>query len=104
MFGPRQDPLVETKNAFGSLQEDDCFDTEHGLWEKEMLMVRKFYETNTQPPDEVFSSWSEKLKAYYFMLTKFDPVKDALVETNVEDEVEVESETDESARDIARGV
>ncbi|MFS7894741.1 hypothetical protein Hanom_Chr09g00848991 [Helianthus anomalus] len=104
-FGPRVSPTVETKNNFDTLQnEEDCFDTEHGLWEKEMLMVRKFYEINTQSPDNVFSSWSEKLKAYYVRLTKFDPVKEALVETNVEDELEVESETDESARDIARGV
>ncbi|MFS8033148.1 hypothetical protein Hanom_Chr17g01566111 [Helianthus anomalus] len=69
-----------------------------------MLMVRKFYETNTQPPDEVFASWSEKLKAYYLMLTKFDLVKEAMVETNAEDEVEVESETDELARDIGFGL
>ncbi|MFS7993024.1 hypothetical protein Hanom_Chr12g01089171 [Helianthus anomalus] len=69
-----------------------------------MLMVRKYYETNTQPSDEIFSSWSEKLKAYYLMLTKFDPAKEAMIETKGEDEVEVESETDESARDIARGV
>ncbi|KAM0060980.1 hypothetical protein Hdeb2414_s0004g00130571 [Helianthus debilis subsp. tardiflorus] len=104
-FRPRQSTLVETKNSFDTLQnEEDCFDTEHGLWEKEMVMVRKFYETNTKPPDDVFSSWSEKLKTYYVMLTKIDPVKENLVETNVEDEVEVESETDESARDIARGV
>ncbi|MFS7916645.1 hypothetical protein Hanom_Chr03g00179741 [Helianthus anomalus] len=60
-FLPRVSPIVETKNAFDTLQnEEDCFDTEHGLWENEMLMVRKFYETNTQPPDDVFSWWSEK--------------------------------------------
>ncbi|MFS7994561.1 hypothetical protein Hanom_Chr12g01107501 [Helianthus anomalus] len=89
-FGSRQSPILETKNTFGKLQdEEDCFDTEHGLWEKEMLMVRKYYETNTHPPDDAFSSWSEKLKAYYVMLTKFDPV---------------ESESDEAARDIAHGV
>ncbi|MFS8023776.1 hypothetical protein Hanom_Chr16g01455511 [Helianthus anomalus] len=105
MFGPRESPKVETKNAFGSLQDDeDCFDTEQGLWEKEMLLVRKFYETNTQPPNDVFKSWSEKQRAYYVMLTKFDPVNEAMIETKNEDEIEVESETDESARDIVRGV
>ncbi|MFS7996540.1 hypothetical protein Hanom_Chr12g01131131 [Helianthus anomalus] len=104
-FGPRQCPSLETKNSFESLQvEEDCFDTEHGLWEKEMLMVRKFYETDTQPPDDVFKSWSEKLRTYYMMLTKFEPVNEAMIETKNEDEIEVESETDESARDIARGV
>ncbi|MFS8019152.1 hypothetical protein Hanom_Chr15g01400501 [Helianthus anomalus] len=104
-FGPRESPRVETKNSFDTLQnEEDCFDTDHGLWEKDMLMVRKFYETNTQPSDDVFKSWSEKLRAYYVMLTKFDPVNEAMVETKNEDEIEVESETDESARDIARGV
>ncbi|MFS7991459.1 hypothetical protein Hanom_Chr12g01070991 [Helianthus anomalus] len=69
-----------------------------------MLMVRKFYETNTQPPDAVFKSWSEKLRAYYVMLTKFDPTNEAMIETKDEDEIEVESEMDESARDIASGV
>ncbi|MFS7991463.1 hypothetical protein Hanom_Chr12g01071031 [Helianthus anomalus] len=69
-----------------------------------MLMVRKFYETNTQPPDDVFKSWSEKLRAYYVMLTKFDPTSEAMIETKDEDEIEVESEMDESARDISSGV
>ncbi|MFS7954812.1 hypothetical protein Hanom_Chr07g00635041 [Helianthus anomalus] len=47
-FGPRQNKLVETKSSFGKLQdEEDCFDTEHGLCEKDMLIVRKFFETNT---------------------------------------------------------
>ncbi|MFS7969648.1 hypothetical protein Hanom_Chr09g00811641 [Helianthus anomalus] len=69
-----------------------------------MLLVRKFYETNTCPPNDIYSSWSDKMKAYYVMLTKFDPVKDAMVETSVENEVEVESETDEAARDMASGV
>ncbi|KAJ0869919.1 hypothetical protein HanRHA438_Chr11g0494401 [Helianthus annuus] len=104
-FGSRQSPTLETKNSFDTLQnEEDCFDTEHGLWEKDMLKVRKFYETNTQPSDDVFKSWSEKLRAYYVMLTKFDLVNEAMVETKNEDEIEVKSETDESARDIARGV
>ncbi|MFS7999397.1 hypothetical protein Hanom_Chr12g01165641 [Helianthus anomalus] len=69
-----------------------------------MLLVRKFYESNTCPPDDIFTSWSDKMKAYYVMLTKFDPVKEAMGERSVENEVEVESETDESARDIVRGV
>ncbi|KAJ0771216.1 hypothetical protein HanPI659440_Chr07g0266501 [Helianthus annuus] len=103
-FGPRQSPVLETKNSFGKLQdEEECYDTEFGLWEKEMLLVRKFYEADTCPPDDVFTSWSDKMKDYYVMLTKFDPVKEAMVETSVENEVEVESETDESARDIVRG-
>ncbi|MFS7905446.1 hypothetical protein Hanom_Chr01g00047791 [Helianthus anomalus] len=54
-FGPRQSSILETKNTFRSLQDDeDCFDTEHGPWEKEMLMLRKFYKTNSHPPDDVF--------------------------------------------------
>ncbi|MFS7912250.1 hypothetical protein Hanom_Chr02g00127791 [Helianthus anomalus] len=69
-----------------------------------MLMVRKYYENNTCPPKDIFSSWSDKVKAYYVMLTKFDPVNEAMVETTNEDAIEVESETDESARDIARRV
>ncbi|MFS7920106.1 hypothetical protein Hanom_Chr03g00220451 [Helianthus anomalus] len=104
-FGPRQSPTFETKNSFDTLRnEEDCFDTEHGLWEKDMLMVRKYYEMNTQPSDDVFKSWSEKLRAYYVMLTKFEPVNEAMVETRSEDEIEVESEMDESARDMVRGI
>ncbi|MFS8013783.1 hypothetical protein Hanom_Chr15g01337161 [Helianthus anomalus] len=104
-IGSRGSPTVETKNSFGTLQDvEDCFDTEYGLWEKDMLMVRKFYETHTQPSDDVFKSWSEKLQAYYVMLTKFDPVSEAMVETRNEDEIEVESETDESARDMVQGI
>ncbi|MFS7961355.1 hypothetical protein Hanom_Chr08g00714001 [Helianthus anomalus] len=42
-FGPRKSPNLEVKNTFDALQnEEDCFDTEHELWEKDMLMVRKF--------------------------------------------------------------
>ncbi|MFS7999088.1 hypothetical protein Hanom_Chr12g01161871 [Helianthus anomalus] len=42
-FGPQVSPIVETKNSFGKLQdEEECFDTEYGLWEKDMLLVRKF--------------------------------------------------------------
>ncbi|MFS8034923.1 hypothetical protein Hanom_Chr17g01586931 [Helianthus anomalus] len=104
-FGHRKSPNLEVKNTFDAIQNDeDCFDIEYGLWEKDMLMVRKFYETNTPPSDDVFKSWSEKLRAYYVMLTKFDPVNEAMVETKNEDEIEVESETDESVRDIVRGV
>ncbi|MFS7958689.1 hypothetical protein Hanom_Chr08g00681721 [Helianthus anomalus] len=103
-LGPQKSTLVETKNSFDKLQdEEECFDTEYGLWEKELLLVRKFYETNTCPPFDVYSSWSDKMKAYYVILTKFDPVKDAMVETSGENEIKVESETDEAARDIARG-
>ncbi|MFS7972583.1 hypothetical protein Hanom_Chr09g00846521 [Helianthus anomalus] len=104
-FGSRQSPKLETKNTFGMLQDkEECYDTEFGLWEKEMFLVRKYYETNICPPVDVFSSWSDKMKAYYVMLTKFDPVNEAMVETSVENEVEVESKTDESARDIVRGL
>ncbi|MFS7969647.1 hypothetical protein Hanom_Chr09g00811631 [Helianthus anomalus] len=32
-FGPRQSPILETKNMFGKLQdEEECFDTEYVLW------------------------------------------------------------------------
>ncbi|KAJ0698738.1 hypothetical protein HanOQP8_Chr10g0347961 [Helianthus annuus] len=90
-LGPKQ--VVNTKNSFGSLcDEDDCFDTDLGLWENEIEIVKKFVESNTRPKIEDYGSWSANMKKYYDGLTKMN-----------EDD-EVASETDEMARFMKSGV
>ncbi|KAJ0698737.1 hypothetical protein HanOQP8_Chr10g0347951 [Helianthus annuus] len=90
-LGPRQ--IVNTKNSFGSLCDtEDCFDTELGLWENEIEVVKKFVESNTRPKLEDYDSWSANMKKYYDGLTKMN-----------EDD-EVASETDETARFMKSGV
>ncbi|KAJ0490420.1 hypothetical protein HanHA300_Chr12g0455251 [Helianthus annuus] len=86
--GPGPSPNVNTKNSFGTLRDEkDCFDTDLGMWEREIEMVKKFVETNTRPKIEEYSSWSENMRKYYDGLTKVNG-----------NEAEVESETDEMAR------
>ncbi|KAF5821978.1 hypothetical protein HanXRQr2_Chr01g0021101 [Helianthus annuus] len=93
VFGPGPSPNVNTKNSFGTLQdEEDCFDTDLGLWEHEIEMVKKFVETSTRPKIEEYSSWSENMRKYYDGLTKING-----------DEAEVESETDEMVRFMKLG-
>ncbi|KAM0057487.1 hypothetical protein Hdeb2414_s0005g00158741 [Helianthus debilis subsp. tardiflorus] len=90
-LGPKQ--VVNTKNSFGSLcDEVECFDTELGLWENEIEVVIKFVESNTRPKLEDYDSWSTNMKKYYDGLTKMN-----------EDD-EVASETDETARFMKSGV
>ncbi|MFS8013786.1 hypothetical protein Hanom_Chr15g01337191 [Helianthus anomalus] len=90
-LGPTQ--VVNTKNSFGSLcDEVDCFDTDLGLWENEIEIVKKFVESNTCPKIEDYDSWSANMKIYYDGLTKMN-----------EDD-EVASETDETARFMKSGV
>ncbi|KAM0007323.1 hypothetical protein Hdeb2414_s0144g00812601 [Helianthus debilis subsp. tardiflorus] len=86
-FGLGPSPNVNTKNSFGTLRdEEDCFDTELGLSELEIEVVKKFVETSTRPEIEDYSAWFENMRKYYDNLTKVNG-----------DEVEVESETDEMA-------
>ncbi|KAJ0786389.1 hypothetical protein HanOQP8_Chr02g0054891 [Helianthus annuus] len=90
-LGPSQ--KISVKNSFGSLRhEDDCYDTDLGLWESEIEIVKKFVESNTRPKIEDYDSWSGNMKKYYDGLTKMN-----------EDE-EVASETDETARFMKSGV
>ncbi|MFS8013827.1 hypothetical protein Hanom_Chr15g01337621 [Helianthus anomalus] len=90
-LGPRQG--LNTKNSFGSLRDtEDCFDTETGLWENEIEVVKKFVESNTRPKLEDYESWSANMKKYYDGLT------------NMKEDDEVASETDETARFMKSGV
>ncbi|MFS7908562.1 hypothetical protein Hanom_Chr01g00084611 [Helianthus anomalus] len=86
-------PNVSTKNSFGTLRdEEECFDTELGLWENEVEVVKKFVESNTRPKLEDYDSWSANMKKYYDGLTK------------INEDDEVASETDEMARFMKSGV
>ncbi|MFS7904281.1 hypothetical protein Hanom_Chr01g00034291 [Helianthus anomalus] len=88
VFGHGPSQNVSIKNSFGTLRdEEECFDTDPGMWEHEIEMVKKFVETSTRPKIEEFSSWSENMRKYY----------DGLIKVNG-DEAEVESETDEMVR------
>ncbi|KAJ0723957.1 hypothetical protein HanOQP8_Chr08g0304411 [Helianthus annuus] len=90
-LGPKQ--VVNTKNSFGSLCDaEDCFDTDLGLWDNEIEVIKKFNESNTRPKIEDYDSWSANMKKYYDGLTKMN-----------EDD-EVASETDETARFMKSGV
>ncbi|KAF5797252.1 hypothetical protein HanRHA438_Chr08g0372951 [Helianthus annuus] len=92
-FGSQAGPTCNTTNSFGTLcDEEECFDTELGMWEHELDVVKKFVETSTRPKIEDYNAWSENMKKYYDGLTKVN-----------EDEVEVESETDEMARFMKLG-
>ncbi|MFS7901522.1 hypothetical protein Hanom_Chr01g00000651 [Helianthus anomalus] len=89
-LGPKQG--VCTKNSFGTLRdEEECFDTDLGLWEHEIDVVKKFVESNTRPKLEDYDSWSVSMKKYYDGLTK------------MKDDDEVASETDETARFMKSG-
>ncbi|KAJ0436324.1 hypothetical protein HanHA300_Chr16g0589491 [Helianthus annuus] len=92
-FGLGPSLSVNVKNSFGSLRdEEDCFDTDLGLWENEIEVVKKFVESNTRPKLEDYDSWSANMKKYYDSMTKMN-----------EDD-EVASETDEMARFMKSGV
>ncbi|KAJ0637558.1 hypothetical protein HanOQP8_Chr17g0675281 [Helianthus annuus] len=87
-FGSHSGPTCNTTNSFGMLQDEvDCFDTELGLWEREIDVVKNYVENKTRPKIEEYSSWSENMRKYYDGLTKVNG-----------DEAEVDSETDEMAR------
>ncbi|MFS7902234.1 hypothetical protein Hanom_Chr01g00008891 [Helianthus anomalus] len=93
MLGLQSGPSCNTTNRFGSLRdEEECFDTDMGLWEHEIEKVKKFVETNSRPKIEEYISWSESLRKYYDRLTKMN-----------EDD-EVASETDEMACFMKSGV
>ncbi|MFS8006708.1 hypothetical protein Hanom_Chr14g01252371 [Helianthus anomalus] len=92
-FGSQSGPSCKTTNSFGVLRdEEECFDTDLGLWEHEIEKVKKFVETSTRPKIEEYSSWSENMGKYYDGLTKMN-----------EDD-EVASETDEMARFMKSGI
>ncbi|KAJ0786388.1 hypothetical protein HanOQP8_Chr02g0054881 [Helianthus annuus] len=92
-FGSNLGPMCKTKNNFGTLiNEEECFDTDIGLWEYEIEKVKKLVETSTRPKLEEYCSWSENMRKYYDGLTKMN-----------EDE-EVASETDEMACFMKSGV
>ncbi|MFS8013817.1 hypothetical protein Hanom_Chr15g01337521 [Helianthus anomalus] len=92
MNGPGPNPNVNTSNSFGALRDDeDCFDTDVGLWEKEIEIVKKYVESNTHPKIEDYDSWSGNMKKYYDSLTK------------INEDDEVASETDEMARFMKSG-
>ncbi|KAM0021155.1 hypothetical protein Hdeb2414_s0024g00647691 [Helianthus debilis subsp. tardiflorus] len=87
-FVSQSGPTCNTTNSFGTLRdEEECFDTDLGMWEHEIEMVKKFVETSTRPKIEDYSAWFKNTRKYYDSLTKVNG-----------DEAEVESETDEMAR------
>ncbi|KAJ0751608.1 hypothetical protein HanLR1_Chr05g0195241 [Helianthus annuus] len=91
-FGTQLGSSYKTSNSFGTLRdEEECFDTEIGLWENEISVVKKYVESNTRPKIEDYDSWSGNMKKYYDSLTKMN-----------EDD-EVASETDETARFMKSG-
>ncbi|MFS7969329.1 hypothetical protein Hanom_Chr09g00807901 [Helianthus anomalus] len=86
-FGHGPSLNINTKNSFGTLRDEEaCFDTEIGLWENEIEVVKKYVDSNTRPKIEDYNSWSGNMKKYY----------DSLMKMNEDDEVA--SETDETAR------
>ncbi|KAJ0535202.1 hypothetical protein HanRHA438_Chr09g0408941 [Helianthus annuus] len=92
-FGPGPSSNISTKNSFGKLRdEEECYDTDLGMWEHEIEAVKKFVETSTRPKIEDYNVWSENMRKYYDSLTKLNG-----------DEAEVESETDEMARFMKLG-
>ncbi|KAM0037327.1 hypothetical protein Hdeb2414_s0014g00436811 [Helianthus debilis subsp. tardiflorus] len=93
VLGSGPSPNVSTKNSFGTLRdEEECFDTDLGLWEHEIDVVKKFVDSQTRPKIEDYDSWSGNMKKYYDSLTKMN-----------EDD-EVASETDETTRFRKSGV
>ncbi|MFS7909493.1 hypothetical protein Hanom_Chr02g00095241 [Helianthus anomalus] len=94
--GLRASPSLNTKNTFGVLRDEvENFDTESGLWDHEVEIVKKYSSPSSNPPDAIYEAWNENMKKFYQELTK--KVVNS-VGKNVDDEVEVESETDETAR------
>ncbi|MFS7964178.1 hypothetical protein Hanom_Chr08g00747151 [Helianthus anomalus] len=89
-------PSLNTKNAFGVLRDEmENFDTKTGLWDHEVEVVKKYSKSCSSPPDVVYEAWNESMKKFYKELTGNVITR---VESNQDDEVEVESETDETAR------
>ncbi|KAF5768172.1 hypothetical protein HanRHA438_Chr14g0644211 [Helianthus annuus] len=88
VFGSQDGPMCNVKNSFGTLRDEDgCFDTDLGMWEHEIEIVKKLVENNTHPKIEEYGSWSESMRKYYDGLTKING-----------DEEEVESDTGETAQ------
>ncbi|MFS8006730.1 hypothetical protein Hanom_Chr14g01252601 [Helianthus anomalus] len=94
--GVRASPNLNTKNTFDVLQDEvEHFNTKIGLWDHEVEVVKKYSNSSSSPPDVIYEAWNESLKKFYQELTK-NVVNS--VGKNADDEVEVESETDETAR------
>ncbi|KAJ0657449.1 hypothetical protein Hdeb2414_s0023g00635381 [Helianthus debilis subsp. tardiflorus] len=87
-FGPGPSSNISTKNSFGTLlDEEECYDTELGLWGHEINMVKKYVEASIRLRIEDYSAWPENMRKLYDSLTKVDG-----------DETEVESDTGETAQ------
>ncbi|KAI3724894.1 hypothetical protein L1987_64662 [Smallanthus sonchifolius] len=86
-----QNTHVHVSNPFSALddttQTDDSFPELNATLKK---FAKRYVDTNTIPHPDVFATWSTDLKEYYYSLTKAD--------------VEVESETDGTARLMSTGV
>ncbi|KAI3810716.1 hypothetical protein L1987_20338 [Smallanthus sonchifolius] len=83
---------VHVSNPFSTL--DDTTQTKDGFPELSTTLkkfAKRYVETNTIPDSDVFKTWSNDLKGYYYTLTK-------------EDVEEVESETDGTAKLMSTGV
>ncbi|MFS8035303.1 hypothetical protein Hanom_Chr17g01591481 [Helianthus anomalus] len=94
--GLRTSPSLNTKNTFDVLRgEVEHFDTKRGLWDHEVEIVKKYSSPSSNPPDVIYEAWNENMKKFYQELTK--KVVNS-VGKNADDEVEVDSETDETAR------
>ncbi|MFS8013807.1 hypothetical protein Hanom_Chr15g01337421 [Helianthus anomalus] len=94
--GLRASPSLNTKNAFDVLRnEEENFDTKSGLWDHEVEIVKKYSTLSSSPPDEIYEAWNESMKKFYLELTKKMDNSDGI---NMDDEVEVDSEADETAR------
>ncbi|MFS7956786.1 hypothetical protein Hanom_Chr07g00658611 [Helianthus anomalus] len=60
-LGPSQN--INTKNSFDSLRDvEDCFDTDLGLWENEIKVIKKFVDSDIRPKIEDYDSWSGNMK------------------------------------------
>ncbi|MFS7937358.1 hypothetical protein Hanom_Chr05g00426641 [Helianthus anomalus] len=94
--GQKASSSLNTKNTFGVLRDEvDCFDTKIGLWDHEVEVVKKYSASCSNPPDVIYEAWNENMKKFYQELTK--KIVNS-VGKNMDDEVEAESETDETAR------
>ncbi|KAJ0950213.1 hypothetical protein HanPSC8_Chr02g0045541 [Helianthus annuus] len=62
-FGAGPSQIVNTKNSFRTLRdEEECFDTDLGLWDHEIDVVKKFVDSRTRPKIEDYDSWWGNMK------------------------------------------
>ncbi|XP_035841305.1 formin-like protein 2 [Helianthus annuus] len=100
---PVKKGLIKVSNRIEGLNDEDgsddeCLNVDVGLWEYEIKEAQKYFKSNTQPPNQEFDKWSDRLKEYFSRLKKEESTKEAMDSRANEDNVEVESEMDETTR------